>query len=99
MIPAQPAETAATGSDAPLVIEKLRAAGVDSVIPLVPFNAFLPVLSAETQQKYFPKLLLSDYENSIESALGLLPVPYRKGARRSGGCHHRDVGRDRRFPS
>jgi hypothetical protein len=77
-IPAQPAETAATGSDAPLVVEKLRAAGVDSVIPLVPFNAFLPVLSAETQQKYFPKLLLSDYENSIESSLGLLPVPYEK---------------------
>jgi hypothetical protein len=77
-IPAEPAETAATGSDAPLIVEKLRAAGVDSVIPLVPFNAFLPVLSAETQQKYFPKLLLSDYESSIESALGLLPVPYEK---------------------
>jgi Periplasmic binding protein len=77
-IPAQPAETAATGSDAPLIVEKLRAAGVDSVIPLMPFNAFLPVLSAETQQKYFPKLLLSDYENSIESALGILPVPYEK---------------------
>jgi hypothetical protein len=77
-IPAQPAEAAATGSDAPLIVEKLRAAGVDSVIPLMPFNAFLPVLSAETQQKYFPKLLLSDYESSIESALGLLPIPFEK---------------------
>jgi len=77
-IPAQPAEAAATGSDAPLIVEKLRAAGVDSVIPLMPFNAFLPVLSAETQQQYFPKLLLSDYESSIESALGLLPVPFEK---------------------
>ena len=77
-IPAQPAEAAATGSDAPLIVEKLRAAGVDSVIPLMPFNAFLPVLSAETQQQYFPKLLLSDYESSIESALGLLPIPFEK---------------------
>jgi hypothetical protein len=77
-IPAQPAEAAATGSDAPLIVEKLRAAGVDSVIPLMPFNAFLPVLSAETEQKYFPKLLLSDYENSIESALGLIPIPFEK---------------------
>jgi hypothetical protein len=77
-IPAQPAEAAATGSDAPLIVEKLRAAGVDSVIPLMPFNAVLPVLSAETQQKYFPKLLLSDYESSIESALGLLPIPFEK---------------------
>jgi hypothetical protein len=75
-IPAQPSEAAATGSDAPLIVEKLRAAGVDSVIPLMPFNSFLPVLSAETQQKYFPKLLLSDYESSIEFALGILPVPY-----------------------
>jgi len=77
-IPAEPAEAAATGSAAPLIMEKLRAAGVDSVIPLMPFNAFLPVLSAETQQKYFPKLLLSDYESSIESALGLLPIPFEK---------------------
>jgi hypothetical protein len=45
---------------------------VSSVIPLVPFNAFLPILVAQTQQQYFPKLLLSDYENSIESSLGLL---------------------------
>ena len=48
------------------------------MIPLIPFNVFFPVLAAETQQQYFPKLLLSDYEDSIESALGLLPFPYEK---------------------
>ena len=48
------------------------------MIPLIPFNVFFPVLGAETQQGYFPRLLLSDYENSIESALGLLPFPYEK---------------------
>ena len=48
------------------------------MIPLIPFNVFFPVLQAETQQQYFPTLLLSDYENSIESALGLLPAPYEK---------------------
>ena len=73
-IPAQTSESAATGSDATLVVEKLHQAGVTSVIPLVPFNAFLPVLVAQTQQQYFPKLLLSDYENSIETSLGLLGV-------------------------
>jgi hypothetical protein len=73
-IPAQTSESAATGSDATLVVEKLHQAGVTSVIPLVPFNAFLPVLVAQTQQQYFPKLLLSDYENSIETSLGLLVV-------------------------
>jgi hypothetical protein len=56
----------------------LQAAGVKSVIPLVTFNAFTPVLAAETAQKYFPTLLLSDYDSSIESSLGLLPVPYEK---------------------
>jgi hypothetical protein len=71
-IPAQTSEGAATGSDATLIVEKLHQAGVTSVIPLIPFNAFLPVLVAQTQQQYFPKLLLSDYENSIESSLGLL---------------------------
>jgi hypothetical protein len=55
-IPAQTSESAATGSDATLVVEKLHEAGVTSVIPLMPFNAFLPVLVAQTQQQYFPKL-------------------------------------------
>jgi len=77
-IDANPDDTATTGSEAPLVIQELRSDGVTSVIPLMPFNVFFPVLQAETQQQYFPKLLLSDYEESIESALGLLPIPYEK---------------------
>jgi hypothetical protein len=77
-IAADPSNTSATTSEAPLVIQQLRTDGVTSVIPLIPFNVFYPVLQAETQQQYFPKLLLSDYEESIESALGLLPIPYEK---------------------
>ncbi len=75
-IAADPSETATTDSEAPLVVQRFRSAGVDSVIPLIPFNAFFPVLQAETDQRYFPRLLLSDYELSIESSLGLLPFPY-----------------------
>jgi ABC-type branched-subunit amino acid transport system substrate-binding protein len=77
-IAADPSDTASTDSQAPLVVQQLRSDGVTSVIPLMPFNVFFPVLAAETQQQYFPKLLLSDYEESIESALGLLPFPYEK---------------------
>ena len=44
-IPAQPSETAATNSAAPLAVERFKAAGVTTVIPLVPFNAFFPVLA------------------------------------------------------
>jgi hypothetical protein len=75
-IAADPTDTATTDTQSPLVIQQLRSAGVTSIIPLIPFNVFYPVLQAETAQKYFPKLLLSDYESSILSSLGLLPVPY-----------------------
>jgi len=71
-----PSETATTDSEAPLIVQQFRSAGVDSVIPLIPFNAFFPLLQAQTSQGYFPRLLLSDYESSIEASLGLLPIPY-----------------------
>jgi len=73
-LPAQPTETAATDAAAPLLVQKLKASGVESLIPLVPFNAMVPLLNAQQQQGYYPKLLLSDYEQSIESALGLIPT-------------------------
>jgi hypothetical protein len=91
-IPAQTSEGAATSSDATLVVEKLREADVASVIPLIPFNAFLPVLVAQTQQQYFPRLLLSDYENSIESSLGLIPVPFEKALNGQEGVTTETLG-------
>jgi hypothetical protein len=77
-IPAQPSEQSATGDQAPLIVQRLKADGVQSVIPLVPFNALFPYLQAETSDEYYPKLLLSDYESSINSTLGLIPTPYEK---------------------
>ena len=77
-IDADPNDTATTDAQAPLVIQQFRSVGVTSVLPLIPFNVFYPVLQAETAQQWFPKLLLSDYEESIDAALGLLPVPYEK---------------------
>jgi hypothetical protein len=91
-IPAQTSEDAGTASDSTLVVEKLREAGVTSVIPLIPFNAFLPVLVAQTQQHFFPKLLLSDYENSIESSLGLIPVPFAKALNGQEGVTTETLG-------
>ncbi|MGH9078996.1 MAG: ABC transporter substrate-binding protein [Acidimicrobiales bacterium] len=75
-IASDPADTATTNAESPLVVQELRSDGVDSVIPLIPFNVFFPLLQAETAQQYFPRLLLSDYESSIQVALGLLPIPY-----------------------
>jgi hypothetical protein len=68
--------TATTNSDAQLAVERLKAEGITSVIPLLREDAFFPYLSAENAQKYFPQLLLSDYQSTIEVALGLIPVPY-----------------------
>jgi hypothetical protein len=79
------------GCDASIDVEKLRPAAVDSLIPLMPFNAFLPVLGAQTRQRYVPKPLLSDCEDSIETSLVLNPVPYEKVHNRAGGRDHRDA--------
>jgi Periplasmic binding protein len=77
-IPSNPTDTAAVNAAAPLIVQRLKAAGVDSVIPLMPFNSFFPYLAQEASQHYYPKLLLSDYESSIEVTLGLIPIPYEQ---------------------
>ena len=85
-------ETASTDSDATLAAERLKAAGVQSVIPLLPENAFTPFIGAETAQSYFPKLLLSDYQSEIEVALGLIPIPYEKALNGQEGVTAETLG-------
>lgn len=68
-------ETAATSSDAQLAVERMDSAGIQSVIPLLPENALYPYFSSEVSQKYYPTLLLSDYDSSVEAALGVIPGP------------------------
>ena len=53
-IDASPDDTATTDTQAPLVVQQLRSAGVTSVIPLMPFNDFYPVLQAETSSSTSP---------------------------------------------
>jgi hypothetical protein len=77
-IASDPSATATTDAEAPLAIQQLRTDGVTTVIPLIQFNVFFPLLQAETAQNYFPRLLLSDYEATIQGSLGLLPYPYAK---------------------
>ena len=91
-IASDPSETAATNAQAPLVVQQLRAKGITSVIPLVPFNVFFPLLAAETSQHYFPHLLLSDYESSIQVALGLIPTPYAQALNGQEGVTTETLG-------
>ena len=90
-IDASPDDTATTDAETPLVIQQLHNAGVASVIPLVPVNVLFPVLEAETTQQYFPKLLLSDYEGSIEAALGVLTL-YAKALNGQDGLTTETLG-------
>ena len=85
-------ETASTDSDATLAVERLKAAGIQSVIPLLPENAFTPYIGAETSQDYFPKLLLSDYQSEVEIALGLIPIPYEKALNDQEGVTAETLG-------
>ena len=89
-------ETASTDSDATLAVERLKAAGVQSVIPLIPVNALEPYLGAETSQKFFPQLLLSDYQSGIETALGLIPAPYEQALNGQEGVTTEILGMVRR---
>ena len=50
-------------------------------LPAHPGNAFFPYIGAETSQQYYPQLLLSDYQSTIEVALG--PDPASLRSRRS----------------
>jgi Periplasmic binding protein len=85
-------QTATTNSDAQLAVEKFKAAGVQSVFPLIPENAFFPYIGAETSQQYYPQLLLSDFESTITVALGLIPVPYEQALNGQEGVTTQTLG-------
>ena len=87
-----PDQTATTNTDAQLAVEKFKAGGVQSVIPLLRENAFFPYIGAETSQEYYPQLLLSDYQSSIEVALGLIPHPYEKALNGQEGVTTETLG-------
>ncbi len=89
---ADPSETAETNAEAPLVVQKFKSEGVTDVIPLIPFNAMFPYLGSETSDSYFPKLLLSDYEESISASLGLIPTPYEKALNGQQGVTTETLG-------
>ena len=58
-------------SQAQSAVNRLVDDGVETVIPLLPINAFQLYLAAAKAQKYTPGLVLSDYESTVMNALGL----------------------------
>ncbi|MEX2268626.1 MAG: ABC transporter substrate-binding protein [Acidimicrobiia bacterium] len=70
-------DPATAASQAKSVVTRLKSEGVEVVIPLVsvypPFQSFV---SSSSTQDYTPTLLLSDYEQSVNVALGLAESLY-----------------------
>jgi ABC-type branched-subunit amino acid transport system substrate-binding protein len=87
-------DTATVESQAPVVVQRMKAKNVQTVIPLMPFNSFLPYLKAETSQEFFPKILLSDYEGSVSTALGLAEAQYPKALDGQLGTTFESLGND-----
>ena len=85
-------QTAETNTDAQLAVEKFKAAGVQSVIPLLRENVFFPYIAAETAQQYYPQLLLSDYQSTVTVALGLIPIPYEQALNGQEGVTTETLG-------
>ena len=85
-------QTAATNSDVQLAVEKFKAGGVQSVFPIIPGNAFIPYIGSENSQQYYPQLLLSDYQSTVELALGLIPVPYEQALNDQEGVTTETLG-------
>jgi ABC-type branched-subunit amino acid transport system substrate-binding protein len=63
-------------SQARSAVSRLESEGVETVIPLLPVNAFQSYLSAAKAQDFAPKLMLSDYEGTVNTALGLAEFQY-----------------------
>ena len=63
-------------SQANSTVTKLKSEGVETVIPLLPINSFQAYLASAESQKYAPRLMLSDYELSVQNALGLAEFQY-----------------------
>jgi ABC-type branched-subunit amino acid transport system substrate-binding protein len=63
-------------SQARSAVSKLKSEGVETVIPLLPVNALRAYLAAAKAQAYAPRLMLSDYEGTVNVALGLAEFQY-----------------------
>ena len=99
-IAANPTETRPpTVPKRPWSSRSCRRPGSNSVIPLMPFNAFFPVLQAETAAEVLPQAPPLGLRVVHRVVARADPVPLREGAQRPGGRDHRDAGRGRRLPA
>jgi hypothetical protein len=51
---------------------------INTVIPMLPFFQYTSWLQAEDAQRYYPRLLLSDYDSMVGASLAFVTAPYKK---------------------
>ena len=66
-----PQDNATAEPRRPVLSSVFALLGVTTVIPLMPLPAFLAYMQAANSQQYYPKLALSDYEQTISIGLGM----------------------------
>ena len=90
---ADPSETATINAQAPLVVQQLRAKGITSVIPLIPFNVFYPAagrrdLPAATSRASCCRTT----SRPSRWPSGLIPVPYAQALNGQEGVTTETLG-------
>ena len=87
-----PDETATTNSDAQLAVGTARSSRGEVGVPLARGERVLPLHRCRELAEVLPQLLLSDYESTIEVALGLIPVPYEQALNGQEGVTTETLG-------
>jgi hypothetical protein len=65
-----------SSAQAPGIVARLRAKGVTTVLPLLPFFNLSAFMTAAQNQKWDPIELMSDYESGLTAGLGLADAGY-----------------------
>ncbi|MCU1460892.1 MAG: hypothetical protein JWO37_967, partial [Acidimicrobiales bacterium] len=63
--------TAQANAEATVAVQQFKQDGDTVVLPLLPYNTMQTFLRAAQSQSFKPRLLLSDYEQGLTSALGM----------------------------
>jgi len=79
-------------AQATIAVNKMQAKHVDVLLPLLPFDSFAFWLQAAENQKFYPRYLLSDFEQELVIASALLGSPYPKSLEHAQGPTYAHLG-------
>ena len=95
-IPAGASDTAATGAAAPLIVQRLQAAGINIGHPPDAVQRHVPLPAGRVPGAVLPEAPAVGLRGLHRVVVGADPATVRKGAQRAGGRDGGDLGRHRR---